>query len=151
MSDSRSTEKPPDAFSMDTELKRDLGPISATTVIIGTIIGSGIFAGPAIVARYTDSSGLTLMVWVICGLMSFCGAVSYAELGGIMPSKKLDFRISSFMTFDTPLQAIWQCLADLQASWRQYWATRVCQWSRAMHTLANNTLRLCSGEWRISI
>ena len=53
--------------------------------LFGMIIGSGIFAGPSIVARYTDSSGLTMLVWVICGLMSFCGAVSYAELGGMMP------------------------------------------------------------------
>ena len=74
-----------DSFSEATELKRDLGAVSATTVIVGSIIGSGIFAGPAIVARYTGSSGLTIMVWVICSLMSFCGAVSYAELGGMMP------------------------------------------------------------------
>ena len=85
MSASRPADKLSDAFSTETELRRDLGPVSATTVIIGMIIGSGIFAGPSIVARYTDSSGLTMLVWVICGLMSFCGAVSYAELGGMMP------------------------------------------------------------------
>lgn len=85
MSDSRPSDTPSDSFGLETELKRELGAVSATTVIIGTIIGSGIFAGPSIVARYTDSSGLTLAVWLICSLMSFCGAVSYAELGGMMP------------------------------------------------------------------
>ena len=74
-----------DAFSDDTELRRDLGGVTATTMIIGSIIGSGIFAGPSVVARYTDSSGVTLLVWLICSMMSFCGAVSYAELGGMMP------------------------------------------------------------------
>lgn len=54
-------------------------------MIIGTIIGSGIFVGPSIVARYTEFSGLTLLVWTVCGLLCFCGAVCYAELGGMMP------------------------------------------------------------------
>ncbi len=74
-----------DSFGEETELKRDLGPVTATTVIVGSIIGSGIFAGPAIVAGYTGSSGWNLMVWVICAFMAFCGAVTFAELGGIMP------------------------------------------------------------------
>ena len=75
----------PDSFGEHTELKRDLGPVTATTIIIGSIIGSGIFAGPAIVAVYTGSSGWNLLVWVICSVMAFCGAVSFAELGGLMP------------------------------------------------------------------
>lgn len=75
----------PDAFGTETELKRDLGPVTATTVIIGSIIGGGIFVGPSIVARYAGSSGLTLLVWTVCGLLCFCGAVCYAELGGMMP------------------------------------------------------------------
>ncbi|MBM3263364.1 MAG: amino acid permease [candidate division Zixibacteria bacterium] len=74
-----------DSFGTDTELKRALGPVSATTVIVGSIIGSGIFAGPAIVAGYTGTSGVTLAIWALCGLMSFFGAVCYAELGGMMP------------------------------------------------------------------
>ncbi len=74
-----------DSFGEETELRRDLGPVSATTMIIGSIIGSGIFAGPAVVAHYTGSSGWNLMVWVICSVMSFCGAVTLAELGCLMP------------------------------------------------------------------
>ena len=66
----------PDSNGEHTELKRDLGPVTATTIIIGTIIGSGIFAGPAVVAGYTGSSGWNLLVWVICSMMAFCGAVS---------------------------------------------------------------------------
>lgn len=74
-----------DSFGEETELRRDLGPVSATAVIVGSIIGSGIFAGPAIVAGYAGTSGWNLMVWVICAFMAFCGAVTFAELGGIMP------------------------------------------------------------------
>lgn len=76
---------PPDSFGEETELKRDLGPVTATCMIIGSIIGSGVFAGPAIVAAYTGSTGWNLLVWVICSVMSFCGALSLAELGGLMP------------------------------------------------------------------
>ena len=84
MSDAREDARP-DSFGEETELKRDLGPVTATTVIVGSIIGSGIFAGPAIVAGYAGTSGWNLMVWVICSVMAFCGAVTFAELGGIMP------------------------------------------------------------------
>jgi amino acid transporter len=84
MSDVREDARP-DSFGEETELKRDLGPVSATTVIVGSIIGSGIFAGPAIVAGYVGTSGWNLLVWVICAFMAFCGAVTFAELGGIMP------------------------------------------------------------------
>ena len=84
MSDAQKDARP-DSFGEETELKRDLGPITATTVIVGSIIGSGIFAGPAIVAGYAGTSGWNLMVWVICSVMAFCGAVTFAELGGIMP------------------------------------------------------------------
>tara|TARA_B100000029_G_scaffold389840_1_gene386428 strand:+ start:132275 stop:133648 length:1374 start_codon:yes stop_codon:yes gene_type:complete len=74
-----------DSFSEKTDLKRDLGPVTATTMIIGSIIGSGIFVGPTIVAGYTGSSGWNLLVWIICSVMCFCGALSFAELGGLMP------------------------------------------------------------------
>lgn len=74
-----------DVFGTETELNRALGPVTATNVIVGMIIGAGIFVGPTIVARYTDSSGLTLLVWAVCGFLCLCGAVCYAELGAMMP------------------------------------------------------------------
>ncbi|MBI4551736.1 MAG: amino acid permease [Candidatus Latescibacteria bacterium] len=74
-----------DPFSTETELKRELGPVTATNVIVGTVIGAGIFVGPSIVAKYAGSSGLTLLVWVVCGFLCFCGTLCYAELGSMMP------------------------------------------------------------------
>lgn len=74
-----------DAYGTETELKRALGPVTATNVIVGTIIGAGIFVGPSIVARYVGSSGLTLGVWAVCGLLCLCGAICFAELSGMMP------------------------------------------------------------------
>ncbi|MBI4552610.1 MAG: amino acid permease [Candidatus Latescibacteria bacterium] len=72
-------------FELETELARDLGLLSATTIIIGGIIGSGIFGAPAGIAKQLGSPGLIMLVWVIGGILSFCGAVCFAELGGMIP------------------------------------------------------------------
>ena len=65
--------------------KRALGPFDATMVVIGGIIGSGIFINPYIVAQRLDSSMLVLAAWVAGGLIALAGAYSYAELGAVFP------------------------------------------------------------------
>ena len=65
--------------------RRGLGPFDATMVVIGGIIGSGIFINPYIVAQRLDSSMLVLGVWVAGGLIALAGAFAYAELGAIFP------------------------------------------------------------------
>ena len=65
--------------------RRALGPFDATMVVIGGIIGSGIFINPYIVARTLDSSVLVLAVWIAGGLIALAGAFAYAELGAIFP------------------------------------------------------------------
>jgi APA family basic amino acid/polyamine antiporter len=66
-------------------LRRELGPFDATMVVIGGIIGSGIFINPYIVAQRLDSSVLVLGVWVAGGLIALAGAYAYAELGALFP------------------------------------------------------------------
>jgi basic amino acid/polyamine antiporter, APA family len=66
-------------------LKRALGPFDATMVVIGGIIGTGIFVNPYIVARVLDSSALVLGAWVAGGLVAIAGAFAYAELGQQQP------------------------------------------------------------------
>ena len=61
-------------------LKRGLGLLEATSLVIGGIIGSGIFMVPSLVAREVGAPGLSLLVWVVCGLLSVCGALCLAEL-----------------------------------------------------------------------
>ncbi|CAN5791751.1 amino acid permease [soil metagenome] len=65
--------------------KRALGPFDATMVVIGGIIGSGIFINPYIVAQRLDSPGLVLAAWVAGGAIALAGAYSYAELGALFP------------------------------------------------------------------
>ena len=65
--------------------KRALGPFDATMVVIGGIIGSGIFINPYIVAQRLDTSILVLGAWVAGGLIALAGAFAYAELGALFP------------------------------------------------------------------
>ncbi len=65
--------------------KRALGPFDATMVVIGGIIGSGIFINPYIVAQRLDSPAFVLGAWVAGGAIALAGAYSYAELGALFP------------------------------------------------------------------
>ena len=67
------------------ELARDLGVSHATAVVVGTIIGSGIFLVPAEMMQAVGSAKLVYAAWIVGGLLSFFGALSYAELGAMKP------------------------------------------------------------------
>jgi APA family basic amino acid/polyamine antiporter len=68
------------------ELPRSLGVLDATTIVIGIVIGSGIFLLPNLIARNLPSSVAILSAWIIAGVLSFFGALAYAELGAMMPA-----------------------------------------------------------------
>lgn len=67
------------------ELVKGLGLTSATTLVMGSMIGSGIFIVSAEIAREVNSPGLLIMAWVITGFMTIVGALSYGELAAMMP------------------------------------------------------------------
>ncbi len=67
------------------ELSRDLGVSHASAVVVGTIIGSGIFLVPAEMMQAVGSAKLVYLAWVVGGLLSFAGALTYAELGAMRP------------------------------------------------------------------
>ena len=67
------------------QFRRALGPFDATMVVIGGIIGSGIFINPYLVARELDTPALVLAAWVAGGAVAIAGAFAYAELGSLLP------------------------------------------------------------------
>jgi APA family basic amino acid/polyamine antiporter len=67
------------------ELLRDLNVWHATAIVVGTIIGSGIFLVPAEMMQAVGSAKLVYLAWVVGGLLSFFGALTYAELGALRP------------------------------------------------------------------
>jgi len=75
----------PEPVTSRPELARDLGVSHAAAVVVGTIIGSGIFLVPAEMMQAVGSAKLVYLAWVVGGLLSFFGALTYAELGAMKP------------------------------------------------------------------
>jgi basic amino acid/polyamine antiporter, APA family len=69
-----------------TDLPRQLRLIDGIAIVAGTIIGSGIFIVPNLVARNLNSPPLILGAWIFTGVLSFFGALAYAELGALFPA-----------------------------------------------------------------
>src|SRR5882762_11128937 len=66
-------------------LKRCLGLFTCTMLVVGNMIGVGIFVTPGSVAARLPSSGLIYAVWLLGAFLAICGALSYAELGAAYP------------------------------------------------------------------
>src|SRR5271155_1409514 len=81
----RDMEKPAKNNQLRPELARDLGLSHAGAVVVGTIIGSGIFLVPSERMQAVGSARLVYLAWVVGGALSFFGALTYAELGAMKP------------------------------------------------------------------
>jgi APA family basic amino acid/polyamine antiporter len=73
------------------ELLRALGVSHATAIVVGTIIGSGIFLVPAEMMRAVGSAKLVYLAWIVGAVLSFFGALTYAELGAMKPEAGGDY------------------------------------------------------------
>src|SRR6478672_8099703 len=73
------------ATTLDTEFTRGLGLYDSTMVVVGSMIGSGIFLVSADMARTIGSPGWLLVAWVLTGVLTIVGALSYGELAAMMP------------------------------------------------------------------
>src|SRR5436309_5818505 len=70
---------------MKAELKRELGTWAAASIVVGTVIGSGIFLVPRSMIQRVGTPEMVFFVWVFGGLLSLAGALSYAELAAALP------------------------------------------------------------------
>jgi len=69
-----------------TELRRELGLFDSVSIVLGIVIGSGIFLVPNLIARALNSPGWILIVWILTGVLSFFGTLAFAELGAMLPA-----------------------------------------------------------------
>ncbi len=67
------------------ELVKSLGPLDATMIVAGSMIGSGIFIVSPDIARQVNSPALLIVAWLVTGLMTMLAALCYAELAAAMP------------------------------------------------------------------
>src|SRR5580704_6605020 len=103
------------ASSPAVSLKRDLGLWSAVAIVVGTVIGSGIFIVPNVMIRNMGTPGLVFVVWVVGGLMSLSGALSYAELSAAMPGAGGEY---------VYLRAAYCRLWSFVYGWTQMWVAK---------------------------
>ncbi len=73
------------------QLVRGLTLTDAISLVIGTIIGTGIFLKTTVMTQQVGSPEMVLLVWVAAGLLSLAGALTYAELGGMLPKAGGDY------------------------------------------------------------
>ena len=68
------------------QLPRKISLLDATLIVVGVVIGSGIFLLPSVIARSVPSATAIMAIWIVTGLVSLLGAFAYAELGAMMPA-----------------------------------------------------------------
>lgn len=67
------------------EFKQEMGLLDATSLVIGSVIGSGIFMTTGFIIGFVKSPWLVMLVWVLGGIITLTGALSFAELAGMFP------------------------------------------------------------------
>ena len=77
--------QPSKAGTSGSTLLRELGVSQASAIVVGTIIGSGIFLVPAEMMQAVGSAQLVYFAWIVGGALSMAGAITYAELGAMKP------------------------------------------------------------------
>jgi basic amino acid/polyamine antiporter, APA family len=97
------------------ELKRDLGPWAAASIVVGTVIGSGIFLVPHDMILRVGKQGWMFVVWIFGGLLTLAGALSYAELAAAIPEAGGEYAY---------LREAYGPLWGFLYSWTQMWVAK---------------------------
>jgi amino acid transporter len=112
-------------------LVRALGPMMAIAIVVGTVIGSGIFKKPQVVAQEVPEFGLAAMVWVLGGLLAFLGALALAEVAVLYPKAGGNYVF---------LRESFGPLAGFLWGWVEFWIIRGASLA-ALATIFSESLR----------
>lgn len=115
------------AASASAELPRRLGLLDSLSIVIGVIIGAGIFLVPSLVAQQLKSSSAILSVWAFAGVISFFGALACAELGTMFPATGGQYVF---------LRESWGPLVGFLCGWSMFVVARTAQVAWLAVTLA---------------
>jgi APA family basic amino acid/polyamine antiporter len=97
------------------ELKRELGPWAAASIVVGTVIGSGIFLVPRAMIQRVGTPEWVFFIWVFGGLLSLAGALTYSELAAAMPEAGGEYNY---------LTAAYGPMWGYLYSWTQLWVAK---------------------------
>jgi basic amino acid/polyamine antiporter, APA family len=128
------TGKNPPGVAAQPELLRSLGPWGAISIVVGTIIGSGIFLVPKTMVAQVGSPLMVLAVFAVGGLLSVCGALTYAELGAAMPYAGGEYIY---------LREAYGPLVSFLYGWTQFWVIK----SGSIATLATAFFYYLANFW----
>src|SRR5215472_12723700 len=109
------------------ELPRSLGLLDALAIVIGIVVGGGIFIVPNLVARELRSASLILAVWALAGILSFFGALACAELGAMLPATGGQYIF---------MRQAWGPLVGFLCGWSMFLVARTAQVAWLAVTLA---------------
>jgi APA family basic amino acid/polyamine antiporter len=134
-----------------TELKRTLGLIDATSIVAGSMIGSGIFIVTSQMSRDVGSAGWMLVLWLLTGLITVFAALSYGELAGMMPNAGGQYvyiqraygRMISFLYG-------WTVFTVIQTGVIAAVAVAFAKYTSVFFPELNNTLFAFSESWKIT-
>ena len=85
MTDKLTSSSPEPLSPEQRNFSRGLGLFDSVILVVGAMIGSGIFIVPAEMSRQMGSTGWLLVAWVVAGALTIAGALSYGELSAMMP------------------------------------------------------------------
>lgn len=94
------------------ELKRSLNLFDATLIIIGNVVGAGIFTTSGFLAGELPHPLFFIGIWIIGGLLTLCGALTYAEMAGMFPHSGGDYQF---------LKAAYGPWAGFLLGWVSFW------------------------------
>lgn len=117
-----------------------MGLTAAVNVIIGVMIGSGIFVSPTKALEYSGSVGMCLVVWALCGIISLLGALSFAELGTIVPRSGAEY--AYLLECFRGMHKFWGPLPAFVCAWVYVVILRPAEIAVIVLTFAEYTLQL---------